>query len=47
MASRKQKLEHTCILQESCKCRDVGRDLFCLSGEITVLEIGFIRVNKC
>ena len=39
-AFKKQNLEHNCILQESDKSRDVGRDLFYWSGEITVLEIG-------
>ena len=38
IASKKQNLEHNCMLQESCKSRDVGRDLF-LSGEIIALQI--------
>mgnify|MGYP000232923381 CR=1 FL=1 len=40
IAFKKLNLEHNCILQESGKSRDVGRDLFYWSGEITVLEIG-------
>ena len=42
-ASIKQNLElYNCILQESCKIRDVSRDLFYLSGEITALEIAHL-----
>ena len=37
ITSKTKNLEHKCILQESC-C-DVGKDIFYVSGEITVLEI--------
>jgi len=36
---QKPNLKHKCILQDSCKSRDVRRDLFYLSEEITALEI--------
>ena len=47
IASKKQNLEHNCMLQESCKSRDVGRVLFYLSGGITALEIGIVQGYIC
>jgi len=48
--SKKKNLEHKCILQESCKNRwDVGRDLFCLSREVTAYEIecNVVQCMRC
>ena len=34
MTYKKKNLEQNCVLQESVKPWDVGRDLFCLSREV-------------
>ena len=53
IAYKKENLEHNCILQESCKTvlpgistsLDVGRDLLCLSMEVTAYDPIVIRTE--